>query len=204
MFGSLWQARSPVRTRVTPTLERLETRDCPAAPVIISFGATLGFGNTVTLLGTVVDENPGTVQITFSGVVSGTTMASSRGGFALQTYASALGTIFADAVDEECLSSEQASTSITSDRPVIADFTATDLGDGVYEFSGNVIDESAPGLTVRLTGLAAFGENGLEVTVSWDSWFSVLHNIGSETGTAQAQTWDMWGQESEPVYAIIR
>jgi hypothetical protein len=204
MFASLWQARSPLRSRVTPTLERLETRDCPAAPVIISLGATLSSGNMVTLLGTVIDENPGTVQITFSGVVSGSTMANSRGGFALQTTAAALGTIFADAVDGECLSSEQASTSITSDQPIIWDFTATDLGDGVYEFRGYVMDEYPPGMTVRLTGLAAFGESGLEATVSWDGWFSVLHNIGSETGTAQAQAWDMWGQASDPMYAIIR
>jgi hypothetical protein len=204
MLASLWQARSPVRNRATLSLERLETRDCPAAPVIMSFGATIMSGNYVTLLGTVLDEHPSSVRITFSGAARGWTMANSYGGFAYQTTASALGTIFADAVDAECLASEQVSTTLNSDRPVIEEFTATDLGDGDYWFQGRVVDEEPIGMTVVLTGLEAFGPDGITAMVSYDSWFSVLHNIGSETGTVQAQTWDSWGQASEPVFAIIR
>lgn len=204
MFSpSLWQARSPHRHRVTPHLECLEARDCPAAPTFLSFGVTPLSGNLVTLMGTIQDENPSSVQITFSGVVNGSTTPNPLGGFALMTTADSLGTIFANAMDDECLTDED-SADLTSDVPVIEDFTATDLGSGYYMFQGHVIDEAPVGLGVLLTGLPSFGDDGITAYVDFDSWFSVLHNIGTDTGTVQAQTWDIWGQASDPVFALIR
>src|SRR5437588_11518324 len=65
MFG--WFNRSRRRPagapprRVRLTLERLETRFCPAAPVLSGLTAQTGPGHEVYILGQVQDESPGSV-----------------------------------------------------------------------------------------------------------------------------------------------
>jgi hypothetical protein len=267
------------------TLERLETRDCPAAPVITSFSAVALANHQVMLSGTVADENAGAVNVSFSGVAGGATHTDASGHFSLLTSAANLGTVFARGLDNEGLWSAQASAALssaapsitlrvtqlanrmvnvsgrvtdefagglnvningvvngvtttaadgtfsftgqasglgqinvttqdgwglggaaaatlTNARPQVVNFTAVDLGDGNWRFTGQVQDEYAAGMVVRLTGLPAFG-SGLNVTVGQDGTFSTVANIGAAEGTVVALTTDWWGATSDPDYYVV-
>src|SRR5579859_1289919 len=87
------------RRRPRLMVERLETRDCPAAPVIGSLTATPITGTTVQLSGYVQDANPATTHISFTGVMSGTVTANTYGYFSYQAQASGLGAVSAVATD---------------------------------------------------------------------------------------------------------
>src|SRR5262249_18114448 len=80
--------------RARLSLERLETRDCPYTPFTISsFTSTVLANHAVHLSGTVQDDNPASVQLTFSGAVTGTTTANSVGNFSYDTTNASLGTV---------------------------------------------------------------------------------------------------------------
>jgi hypothetical protein len=144
----------PQRTqgrRVRPTLESLEARDCPAAPQITLFDASVVSGRQVLLSGTVADENRGAVQLNFTGVATGTCMANPQGYFSLQVEASQLGEVVATAVDNEQLAA-YASDNVTSAVPSLT-LTVAQAGSHNVRLTGHVTDESPAGLMVHFTGV---------------------------------------------------
>ena len=68
MFGFFTRTRrkpqAPRPRRTLLCLEQLETRDCPAAPVIVSLMGTPQAGQTVWVSGSVADEHPSSVVVT--------------------------------------------------------------------------------------------------------------------------------------------
>jgi len=98
------------------SLEALEDRCCPTAPVLTLLAAPLT-GTTVVLSGTVTDDNPASVTITFSGAASGTTTANAQGTYSFTTQATSLGTVSAVGEDGNSLFSNQASALVTTPAP---------------------------------------------------------------------------------------
>ncbi len=185
-------------------LEWLETRDCPAAPVITAFAVEQMGQHNVGLSGTVQDENPGTVVVHFTGVATGNVTVSSNGSFWFETTASSLGTVNAKALDAESLWSAEVPAQLTNSAPAILDFTATHLTGTWWSFRGRVTDEYFWGLTVKLTGLASLG-SGVDAYVDADGWFVKDVQLGpGEEGTVVANCTDWWNAAAEEVGTIIR
>src|SRR5262245_63327685 len=85
-------------------LERLETRDLPAAPVISSFTAVpTNSGTQVLLSGHVNDEHPSGIMVNFGGAAMAMTMTDANGNFSVYTVCASLGTVTATAQDAEML-----------------------------------------------------------------------------------------------------
>src|SRR5262245_60703325 len=83
------------RSRVRLAFERLETRDCPAAPIISSFTAIpLATPHRIQVQGTVVDENPSGCQLCLSGAAYGTIYPDSTGHFSAEIDAANLGWLY--------------------------------------------------------------------------------------------------------------
>jgi hypothetical protein len=192
MFGL--SSRSSSARRVRPSVEALESRDVPAAPQITVSHEMLQ-QNMVKLTGTVTDEHPGLVHIQISGAMNGLTWGTTQGTFEFIAPASYLGDVTIMATDVEGLLSNIATRTLTSNAPVITEFTATAGAGGFWTFSGKVTDESRLGLTVRFGGIPAL--NGKTAMVNEDGEFSITVKLGpNDTGTATAQTTDWWGLNS--------
>lgn len=180
---------------VRPNLEVLEARDCPAAPQI-TLTATPLSGHQVQLSGSVTDENPASVMITFKGVASGTTMASSNGTFSYTATASGLGDVQAVGTDQEMLSSNTATATVSSQAPSIT--LSISYGSGkTVTVSGKVTDESPSGLPVTFTGKVS----GTATTGS-DGTFT-LTTQASGLGDIQATAVDAWGLQSSTASVTV-
>src|SRR4051812_44377424 len=101
MLTRLWPgSRRPVpapRT-VSLVLERLEVRDCPAAPQI-TLAAVVQAGHQVELTGKVADETPAGMMVNFTGAVNGSTRTDASGYYRYVTSTANLGTVTAQAFD---------------------------------------------------------------------------------------------------------
>ncbi len=85
----------------------------------------------------------------------------------------------------------------TNAAPQIINFTATNLGNGQYLFTGQVVDESPGGLTITFGGVPTMV--GLTTTTASDGTFSKMVQLqtnGSDDGTVTASTIDIWGSGS--------
>jgi hypothetical protein len=199
----LWTAsrRNPKKAeprRARLAVEALEERYCPAAPQITDFHVFYGSGTTVTLTGTVVDEQPSTVLVSFSGKVIGSTWASTSGTFSYTGQASRLGQVYATALDEEDLYSNTAQLTLTSNAPVIQNFQGSSGPDDLWTFTGTVVDESPGGLTVRFGGLLS----GHSVTVWSNGTFMYTAQV-TGPGSVTAKTTDWWGLNSNEAWEMI-
>jgi len=186
-------------------LEQLESRYCPA-PVIANFQAHAEpMVNTkqVELTGSVSDNAAGPFTVTFSGSgVSVTT--SSSGTFDVITSATSLGTVTAVATNNNTqVSGNSVNTSIQDGRPSIVNFTASHVMGNMWTFSGQVTDDqSVGGLVVTLGGLPSL--QGVTVTTNSQGWFSYTCQLGAgESGTATAQTQDIWGVLSNVAWTVV-
>jgi len=144
-------ARSVVPNRIRLTVEALESRYCPSGPQITSFSASVVQGQTVLLTGTVDDPGASSVSVMFQGAASGTTPVS-NGSFSLQTQATALGVISAQAFDNLNMYSSQFPTQLAAPAPTIM-FTVAQDGEHNVAISGQVTDLSPGGLTVTFSGV---------------------------------------------------
>lgn len=195
--------------RFCPRLEALEDRCCPSAtpgtaPVIDMFSAQPIQGRTVQLTGHVTDANPASVQITFSGVMSGTATADSSGYFRFQGTASALGTVYANAVDGQGLSSNTAQAQVSVRPPVIDQFDCANMYSNYWVFYGHVqYGENPQGLTIVLvSGISQV--NGLSVTVDAYGDFSVMVQLPQyASGSVMATLTDWWGQTATPAWTAV-
>src|SRR6516165_9907398 len=97
MFGFFTRRRKPANKpafhRARLHLEHLETRDCPAAPVISTFFVAPLPGHKALLAGTVTDDSFANIYVQFSGVISGTTYTDKAGEFFLVAQGSIPGEI---------------------------------------------------------------------------------------------------------------
>ncbi len=182
--------------RIRLALESLEARDCPAAPQIMTFNASVLQGHTVLLSGTVMDENPSSVSITFSGVASGSTTANAQGQFQLQTTASQLGSVYAQALDNEQLTSTSVQRTLTCPAPTLTLNLAYNSGKSVT-LSGQVTANTNANLTVTFSGQVT----GTTVTNSSGGYSKTAD--ASALGTVSAYVVDVWGQQSSTVQVTI-
>src|SRR5262249_47063838 len=104
--------------RVRLSLEALEARDCPTNFAIMNFTATVLAGHMVQLNGLVTDDDPASVQLTFSGAASGTTTPAANGNFSFGTPNATLGTVNVNGVNKYNLQAN-ASATISKPSPVV-------------------------------------------------------------------------------------
>ena len=176
-----------------PRLERLETRDCPAAPII---GAMYSEASPrwFTVAGHVEDEAPAGLCVSFSGVYAGTATVNSEGNFSLTFPPSELGALTVTVTDNENLTGSQ-TIYLCSNMPAISDFTAVRTVNNVWTFSGRVGDEFPAGMVVKFGGLIELQNQA--ATVNADGTFSLTIELPNDVcGTATAGTTDVWGQAS--------
>jgi len=148
----------------------------------------------VHLTGHVTDEFPGNRTVTFTGAASGSATTNCHGDFAVDLTASQLGPINATVADQWYQTSPAASVTLTNSAPLIQGFTGTNLGSGVWQFTGRVVDEYSPGLVVYFSGLS--GLSGLTATVAADGTFSLTVDLQGQAGTVRCQVTDWWNVES--------
>lgn len=199
MFDLLTRrSRSSVgaRRRVFLAVERLETRYCPVAPVINGFTATPTSGTAVTLTGAVTDNNPSSVSLSFSGVMSGTTTADSSGNFTFTANATGLGTVSAVATDGQGLQSSTAQAQVACAKPSLTLHWGL-VGQNQINLYGSVTAGTPGGLTVQFTGVVS----GSTVTNADGSFRTSLRASG--VGQVQATVTDVWGQVSDPAAVTV-
>lgn len=86
--------------------------------------------------------------------------------------------------------------------PVISDFTAEEVGNGLFLFTGRVTDEAPGGLVVTFGG-GVPSVSGLTATADENGHFSLLVRLktdGTEGGTVSATTTDAQGATSNEAY----
>ena len=82
--------------------------------------------------------------------------------------------------------------------PVIENFQAEEISNGMFMFTGKVIDESPGGLVVRFGG-SVMSVNGLTATTQADGRFTLIVQLkldGTDVGLVTAQTTDAQGLDS--------
>jgi hypothetical protein len=202
MFGQVIDSRRKTRWadrhRVRPRLERLESRACRSGggPTITSFTAFTEPGHIVELRGTVTDNDPASVLLTFSGAATGYTTADSAGHFDFFSANASLGTATAVAVDGQNLSSPPASANITDPAPVLT-LSISYGRHTTVTLSGSVTDVDLVGLTVTLTGKV----NASAVTDANGNFSVTTQATG--LGPVTASTTDLWGVASNQPYVNV-
>ena len=189
--------RTPLRTRLH--LEALETRDCPAGPVLTSFSVQTAGGTNVTLSGGLADDNPTACTVTFTGQVTGTATVDGWGDFTLTTTASGLGTVTARATDGAGLTGNQLQATITSTPPAITLNPGNQGIGGAIVFMGQVTVGTASGLTVTLGGAAS----GSAQTDANGNYAVNVPAANWSAGNVTARTTDVWGQASNTASATV-
>src|SRR5262249_17872582 len=145
----------------------------------------------VRVSGHVTDEFNSGLTVTFAGAASGSTTTDSNGDFAANLSVSQLGTLTASVSDQWGQAAQAASVTLTNSAPAIQNFIGTDLGGGIWQFTGRVIDEWAAGMVVRFSGLVTNS-----TTVYSDGTFSLTVNLFGQHGNVQCQVTDWWNVDS--------
>src|SRR5262249_6177756 len=143
--------------------------------------------------GTVADNNPVNVVITFGGAVAQTTNADASGHFSLITTEASLGEVTAQGSNGQGELSNLASATIACPPPALTAQVTTG-NNKMVTVAGAVTDDlGAGGLTVQITGVAA----GSVVTKA-DGTFSWIGQA-SELGAIKIWVTNSWGLGSNPV-----
>lgn len=156
-------------------LERLETRDCPAAPVLTMHLQALA-SNQIAVTGHVQDENALATTVHLSGVVQAQVRPDANGAFSIVTTPNGSGPVSGLAVDDEGLWSEAAYGSVGGSVGPMTQGTGGPDGNGgagqspspfgpyvVFDYysgpnrtvviDGGVVDDNPVGLTVTFSGV---------------------------------------------------
>src|SRR5256885_1161770 len=134
-------ARRRPRARLSGP-ERLETRDCPAAPVL-SMTAHAAAGGMLQIAGRVTDDNPTATVVHLTGSVKGDATPDANGYYNVTLSPSDGGAVVAQAVDAQGQTSNQVSDgNFTDDNapPAIYFEYAQRYGHSVY-LQGYVLDD---------------------------------------------------------------
>src|SRR5205823_2589377 len=121
-------------------VEQLESRYCPAAPVVTLTGAQELANHQVLLSGHVTDDSPSTVVVSFGGKASGMTTPNSNGDYSYTATATGLGAITASGRNHPGLNSDTASMNFPSAVPTIT-LTYSWQANKFVRVSGHVTDE---------------------------------------------------------------
>jgi hypothetical protein len=182
-------------------LEALEGRDCPST---ISLSVAYGTQRNITLSGQVTNAaHPAGLTVQIAGVASGTTVTDANGNYSITLPAVQLGTVTAATTDGQ---SNTAQAMLAGAPPQIVNFTWTLGSTGLSTFSGQVLDASAPGLTVNFGGEPVSMQNQ-HVTVDADGWFYFtirLNGTATDNGEVTATVTDWWGLQSEAVQVFVQ
>lgn len=167
----------------------------------ITMSVTNIYRNQVTVSGQVTDEAPGGLTVTISGWMLGTVVAAADGSFTYTGTATGVGTLLAQVFDP--LNQQgYVNATISNNVPSIIGFTATDLGNNTWQFTGSVQDEQAAGLVIFFGGLPSLVAQ--QVVVASDGTFSLVIQLAAgEGGFATCWTTDWLAQQSSLASAIV-
>jgi len=182
------KSKRPVRPQRTILhVEALEGRDCPSAPQITAFAATVQSGNTVMLSGTIFDNSPTAALVCFGGAGAGSVTADASGHFQLQENLSQLGTIFATVKDPNG-SISNAAFSTLADPGISVNLSGAPQGPNrMVTVTGQVSCNSPAGLKVNLSGVVSGS-----VVTNANGTFTYTGQA-SAPGQIQAAVTDCWG-----------
>lgn len=176
-----------------PTLERLESRDCPST---ISIFYCYGMQNNMVQIAGQVTNTPTpsglTVQLT--GEVNGTATTDSSGDFHATLSAPALGTVYAATGDGQ--SNTAQATIMDMAAPAINDFGYMEEPNSYFMFVGHV-NNGYQGEVVNLGGIKDL--QGKTATVDSNGNFQILVQLDGQfddSGNATAQAVDCWNVAS--------
>lgn len=163
------------------------------APVIQNLTVNpTGNGTYVQLLGSVQDESPSGLTVSFSGVVSGSTTTDATGNFSLVALASNLGNLTAATSDVWGAASQPASATLSDSGPVVLLNPPQANMDGTVTVSGTVSDMTPGGALVSISGVVSGS-----VTTDSSGAFSLTAQA-SGPGTITATATNVWNQASCP------
>ncbi|HUY87223.1 MAG TPA: hypothetical protein VMV10_00660 [Pirellulales bacterium] len=169
-----------------------------AAPVIQNFTVSpTGNGTNVLLSGSVQDESPSGLTVSFSGVASGSATTDASGNFSFVALASGLGNVTAATNDVWGAASQPASATLSDSGPVVQLNPPQDNADGTVTISGTVSDMTPGGASVSLSGVVS----GTATTDSSGAFSLTAQPSGSGTVTATAT--DVWNQTSSPAQTTV-
>ena len=98
------------------------------------------------------------------------------------------------------------SRTVMNAAPVIANFAMTPQGEGLYSFTGQVIDENPEGLAVDFSGDPC-SINGARAFADTSGYFELiiyLNNDGSDDGDVYAVAEDWYGLFCDPVQVNVQ
>jgi hypothetical protein len=199
-----WFSRPARRSRMTggaartrrPGLERLETRDCPAAPSLSmhAFGVE---GGQLEVVGRVRDEHPQSAVVHISGAAQGDAHPDAKGYYRVFLAQTGQGPVEARAVDDEGLASNFTATSAfgNSNQPPTVVFELAQHGGHTVLLEGYVTDDGpVGGLPVTfggvVSGTAITKQNGtfsIILTASSLGW--VVANAEDDDGAVSGDYW---------------
>lgn len=164
-----------------------------AAPAIQNFMVRpTGNGTYVQLSGSVHDESPAGLSVSFSGVVSGSATTDASGNFSLIALASSLGNVAAATSDVWGVASQPAAATLSDSGPVVQLNPPQHNVNGTVTVSGTVSDITPGGISVSVTGVVG----GTATTDSSGAFSLTVQPSGS--GTIMATATDVWRQTSAP------
>jgi hypothetical protein len=167
------------------------------APPQITMTISYGTGHQLILSGTVTDQYPSGLKVTFTGVVpsGSSTTTDANGNFIVTLSANKLGDVLATTTDTWGQASNTAKVTASNTAPVISNLWASAGNYDVWTITGTVTDEHAAGLTVTFWGLQAVA--GKTAVVQADGSFTLSVVIPSnQSGYIYCQTTDWWGAQS--------
>jgi hypothetical protein len=168
------------------------------APTISSLSAEpTGNGKYVSVSGTIYDEWPEGLTVSFSGVVSGSATTDISGGFAFYALASGLGTVTAATSDIWGVAATPVTAELTVAPPLLQLNDATANPGDPVTITGYDFDMSPANDTVTISGVAS----GTATPDSSGSFSLTAPMSGAGTVTATAT--DVWGQSSTSVTASV-
>ena len=168
----------------------------------LSLNVSYGEGRTITLSGSVVDQDQGELTVSLTGCVVAQVHTNADGTFSLTTQATGLGPVTASTVDLWGQASNDATVMLTSSPPVIDQFTAINNGNRWWTFEGHVTAPSPAGMVMQLGGLPSLANATAQV--GGGGFFSYVVQLApNESGVATAQTTDWWGQQSNQAALLL-
>ncbi|HTU22551.1 MAG TPA: hypothetical protein VMG10_31220 [Gemmataceae bacterium] len=182
-------------------LERLEDRLSPAmigppppSGETISLNVTYLPNREATFSGQLTNQSGPVANqtVNLTGVVNGAATTNSQGDFSVTLAVPQLGTEYAASADGL---SNTAQYTLVNGAPVISDFTAMSLGNGLWEFSGSVSGAPTQGEVVNFGGITPLMGQSDSVNPDGSFDFYAIVNSG-QGGWASAQAVDWWGDTS--------
>ncbi len=207
MFGLLTRSSctrpSLARRTTILRLERLEDRLSPASVggEALSMNVSYLPNKNATFSGQLTNKGVAVANetIKLSGVVTASTSTDSQGNYSITLSIPRLGS--EQAVSADGLSNI-ALVTLQGGNPTINNFTALNMGNGVWLFSGRVTGAPTQGEVVNFSGIIPL--QGQSTAVNSDGSFEFSATVPSDGGgTASAQAVDWWGDTSSTVKADV-